>query len=330
MIRSVFRTALWRGAAGEGGGAADIDTTASWERRDASVNLESAPQAAYVARMPELPEVERAARRLAAAATGRTIVRLVVTHPALGRHLTPRQRRTLAGRRIVAVDRRGKHQRIGLDDGRSLDVHFRMNGDWDIGRTADPEPRFARATIDLDDGTRIALVDSRALSVVVLRARGDDSLDTLGPEPGDASFTAATLGAALARKRGPIKPALLDQRVVAGLGNIYAAESLWHAGISPRAPAARLSAARRARLVTAIRLVLELRPAARYTDDVGPSRWNVYDREGQPCRRCAGTIRRIVQAARSTYYCPRCQHRAPLCSSALLIRLSAKYRTMRT
>lgn len=303
MMRSVFLTAVWRGAAV----AADVCTAASWERSGGSVNLEPACLAAYVARMPELPEVERAARRLAVAAVGRTIVRLELAHPALARRLTPRQRRSVAGRRIVAVVRRGKHQRIAMDDGRALDVHFRMNGDWDFGRIADPEPRFTRATIALDDGTRIALVDSRALSVIVLRAEGDDSLDALGPEPGDVAFTAATLGVALARKRGAIKPALLDQRVVAGIGNIYAAEALWHARIDPRAPAARLSAARRGRLLTAIRHVIARAPAARYTDDAGSSRWTVYDREGRACRRCGSAVRRIVQAGRSTYFCPTCQ-----------------------
>jgi formamidopyrimidine-DNA glycosylase len=204
------------------------------------------------------------------------------------------------------VERRGKHQLLHLDDGSVVHVHFRMTGDWDIGRVGEDDPPFARAALEFDDGTRASLVDSRALATLALHD-SSDALPDLGPEPFDAAFTATSLGAALARRRGPIKPALLDQRVVAGLGNIYVAEALWLARISPRARAATLSDARRRRLVQAIRRVLRRAPAGRYWADARTSRWRVYDREGLPCPRCGATVARIVQAGRSTYYCPRCQ-----------------------
>ena len=253
--------------------------------------------------MPELPEVEAARRALARVAEGRAIARLRLQHPSLAKRISPARRARLAGRVIERVERRGKQQLLHLDDGRTLSVHFRMNGDWDIGRVEDPEPRYTRASIELADGTRIALVDSRALSVVELHDKGEGE-PALGPEPSDPAFNADTLGVALARRRGAIKPALLDQQMVAGIGNIYASESLWAAKISPRARAASLSAHRREKLVVAIREVLANAPAGRYWAKRAGSRWNVYEREGEKCPRCGATIKRIVQAGRSTYYCP--------------------------
>lgn len=253
--------------------------------------------------MPELPEVEAARRALASVAEGQAIARLRLLHPALAKRVSPARRRRLVGRVIERVERRGKHQLLHLDDGRTLAIHFRMNGDWDIGAVGDPEPRFARAALELANGTRIALVDSRALSTVELHDAGEGD-PQLGPEPSDPAFNADTLGVALARRRGAIKPALLDQRMVAGLGNIYAAEALWLAKISPKAKASSLSAHRRERLIVAIREVLSDAPAGRYWAAHEGARWNVYDREGEKCPRCGAIIKRIVQAGRSTYYCP--------------------------
>jgi len=257
--------------------------------------------------MPELPEVERAARRLEAAARGKTIIELRVLHPSLARRLPAELATSVRGRRIVAIERRGKHQVLRLDDGSVLHVHFRMSGDWVVGHRSDAEVRHARAVLDLSDGARVSLVDSRALATLTLHAPGEDPLPQLGPEPFSTAFTADSLGHALAHRRAAIKPALLDQRVVAGVGNIYAAEALWLARISPRASAARLGPERRARLVRAIRQVLRRAPSARYADRDDRVRWRVYDREGAPCRRCGSPIMRIVQGGRSTYYCPRCQ-----------------------
>ena len=124
--------------------------------------------------------------------------------------------------------------------------------------------------------------------------------------PSDSEWTAEQLGAALALRRGPIKPALLDQKLVAGLGNIYAAESLWRARIDPRAPSNALTPAQVKALRKAIAAVLKRATGSRYTDDSTVA-LDVYDREGLPCRRCKTPIERIVQAGRSTYFCPQCQ-----------------------
>lgn len=255
--------------------------------------------------MPELPEVEAAVRRLRRAARGRTLAAVRTHHPAMTRRLGPAVRRRLAGRRVVAVERRGKHQLLHLDDGRILEVHFRMNGDWAFDRVPDPLPRFARLTLEFTDGTRAVLVDSRALGTAHLHEDAS-AFDALGPEPDDATLTGASLRTALATRGIPIKVALLDQSILAGLGNIYAAEALWRARIDPRRPARSLDAAEATRLLRAIRAVLRRATGARYTDDdtVG---LDVYDREGSPCRRCGQAIARFRQAGRSTWWCPACQ-----------------------
>lgn len=259
--------------------------------------------------MPELPEVERAARALTRAALGKTIASVRAIHLALKRRLPPVRSRLVKGRRIESIERRGKHQLLHLDSGDTLIVHFRMNGDWEIGTTADALDRFARAVIELVDGTRISLVDRRALSSITLDKKGASSLPKLGREASDPSLDADYLSEALKRRRIAIKPALMDQSVVAGLGNIYAAEALWEAEMDPRKPAAKVSRAKLEKLVDAIRLVLSPRKRrpGRYTEKRDVGRFAVYDRAGKSCRRCDGTIERIIQAGRSTYFCPGCQ-----------------------
>jgi formamidopyrimidine-DNA glycosylase len=259
--------------------------------------------------MPELPEVERAARRLSKAALGKTIDSVRAIHPALKRKLPPAQSRAVKGKRIDRIERRGKHQLLHLDSGDTLVVHFRMNGDWEIGAASAPLEPFARAVVDLVDGTRISLVDRRALSSITLDRQGTSSLPKLGREASDPSLDAAYLADALKRKKIAIKPALMDQSVLAGLGNIYAAEALWEAELDPRRPAAATTPAKLKKLVDAIRLVLSPRKRrpGRYTEKRGVERFAVYDREGKGCRRCDGIIERIVQAGRSTYFCPGCQ-----------------------
>jgi formamidopyrimidine-DNA glycosylase len=259
--------------------------------------------------MPELPEVERAMRRLRKAVEGKTISSAHALHPALLRQLPEDKAQLLIERRIISVERRGKHQLLHLDDGSMLHANFRMNGDWLLSTTdAEPE-RFTRALIDLSDGTRIELNDRRALSAMSYHAAGEDPLPKLGMEANDPALDAEYFRNALKSRRGPIKPALMDQKVLAGLGNIYAAEALWRAKISPRASASSLSVARLQRLVDAIREVLtgRNRPPGRYTETRGRNRFGVYDREGDNCTVCGSTVKRIVQAGRSTYYCAKCQ-----------------------
>ena len=256
--------------------------------------------------MPELPEVEAALEVLRTRARGRTIVRMRVLHPALRRRIKPAQLRALVGARIGRVERRGKHQLLHLDDGRIIHAHFRMNGDWMLAETGAEPPRFARAVLDFDDGSALVFVDSRALGTIDVHPAGVELDLGLGPDAADPEWTAEQLAAALAPRRGPIKPALLDQRLVAGLGNIYAAESLWRARINPFAPCNTLSAAQVSALRKAIDAVIVRATGSRYTDDDTVA-LDVYDREGLPCRRCRTTIERVVQAGRSTYYCPHCQ-----------------------
>ena len=259
--------------------------------------------------MPELPEVEEAMQRLRAAVEGKTIAKAKALHPAIVRQFPDATARRLRQRRIERVERRGKHQLMHLDNGATLHAHFRMNGDWLITTTGMEVDRFTRALIELTDGTRIELNDRRALCALSLHAKGENPLPSLGMEANDPALDADYLKTALKSKRGPIKPALMDQKVLAGLGNIYAAESLWRAKISPKAVASSLSKPRLEKLVIAIREVLEAenRPPGRYTDTEGRDRFAVYDREGLPCPRCGSLIRRLPQAGRSTYYCPVCQ-----------------------
>jgi formamidopyrimidine-DNA glycosylase len=258
--------------------------------------------------VPELPEVDHAARALARATSGARIARAQVLHPHVGRRLSTASLRRLAGRSISRVERRGKHQLAVLDDGSTLHVHFRMTGDWVMRRSGEELPRFARFVLELEDGARIVLADPRALSTVELLAPGASLATVLGPDAVSADFDSTHLLGALARRRIAIKPALLDQSVVAGIGNIYAAEALWLARIDPRTPASELGAREVERLVRAIRRVLSRGRdgSGRYTS-AGSARLNVYDREGKRCSRCGARIARIVQAARSTYWCPGCQ-----------------------
>jgi formamidopyrimidine-DNA glycosylase len=262
--------------------------------------------------MPELPEVEYAAGIARRAVVGRVISSVRVLHRSQRRSLPPAAVRRLEGDQIVAIDRRGKYQLLRLTSGRTLVVHFRMTGDWVVLAPDEPVPRPVRVLLTCEDGVRLALHDSRALSTVVLAESGATLLADLGPDATDPAFDAAWLRERLATRRGPIKLALLDQAVVAGVGNIYASEALWLARIDPRTRASALGPARIGRLVSAIRRTLKkaLDRAERYYGAGGAgevSRFSVYDRDGEPCRRCGRRIRRIVQGGRSTYWCAGCQ-----------------------
>ncbi|HEX5632626.1 MAG TPA: bifunctional DNA-formamidopyrimidine glycosylase/DNA-(apurinic or apyrimidinic site) lyase [Gemmatimonadales bacterium] len=265
--------------------------------------------------MPELPEVEFAARTARELLEGRTIVALHVLHPALRRALDDGEAASLAGDVVIALARRGKHQMLQLASGRTLEVHFRMSGDWRAIGGEGELPPHARAVFALDDGRRLVLDDPRALATLTLHAAGSDPLSSLGPDATDAAFTPAGLAVQLAKRRGAIKPALLDQRVVAGVGNIYACEALWYARVHPATPCPRLDARALRAIVAGIRRALRralARPGRVYGAEATPAdrRLNVYGREGRPCRRCGTAITREVLAGRGTYFCPACQRRA--------------------
>lgn len=265
------------------------------------------------AKVPELPEVDYAAQRLRSAIHGHTLTRVDVLHTATAKHLPPIAAQALVGRRVDRIERRAKIQLLHLDDGSVVEVHFRMTGDWEFTTPGEEAPRFERVRLETREGVVVSFVDSRALGVVRWHAPGTYVLPPLGPEPLTEDFTVESLQRALASRRTPIKPVLLDQRVVSGVGNIYASEALWVAKINPQTIANTITKTRLVRLRDAIREVLNAAGEARYygaqqdPNNTSEVKWRVYDREGEECIRCRSAIARIVQATRSTYFCRRCQ-----------------------
>jgi formamidopyrimidine-DNA glycosylase len=265
--------------------------------------------------MPELPEVEFAASRLREAVLGHTIALVETLHPAQARHLPPSACLALVGQRIERIDRRAKVQLLHLSDGAVLEVHFRMTGDWEFTSVGEAPPRLERVRLDTGEGTRVSLVDGRAFSVVRRHAPGAFPGVRAGPEPLSDAFSPDVLHAAIRTRRAPIKAVLLDQQVVAGVGNIYASEALWEARVHPETPANALSRARVARVHDAIRDVLRTAPTGRYWErrDVRGNAvsedeiWRVYGRAGAPCTRCGSHIVVATVSGRSTFWCRRCQ-----------------------
>ncbi len=277
--------------------------------------------------MPELPEVETVLRGLAARLTGRVLVRVAVHRADLRWPLPKGLERRLTGARVLGFRRRGKYILMRLEGGDSLLLHLGMSGRIVIGRAGANAPILhEHLVLETDDGGRVGLIDPRRFGFVDLMATAAEDrhrlLAGLGPEPLDAAFTPAVLAASLAGKRTPIKAALLDQRVVAGLGNIYVCEALFRAGISPLRTAATVAGVRAARLVVAIKATLteaiaaggsSLRDYAQPSGELGyfQHAWKVYGREGEACEQCPGApcagIRRVVQGGRSTFYCGRVQ-----------------------
>ena len=278
--------------------------------------------------MPELPEVETVMRGLAARLTGRCIVHAGVHRADMRWAFPPDLAGHLTGARVVDFRRRAKYILMRLDSGLSVLIHLGMSGRMVIGPDAGHAAvRHEHLSLRTDGGWRVGFVDPRRFgSVDLVRTDREDMhrlLVGLGPEPLEPTFDAAALTAALVGRRTPIKAALLDQRTVAGLGNIYVAEALYRAGISPRRQAATVAGARATRLVTHIKATLHEAIAAggsSLRDYVQPDgelgyfqhAWRVYDREGQPCDACPGPpicngIKRFVQAGRATYHCARRQ-----------------------
>jgi formamidopyrimidine-DNA glycosylase len=258
--------------------------------------------------MPELPEVADALRRIRRHVRGRTIVAVAAAHPSIARQLTPAVRRRVVGRVVERLERLGKHQLFHLDDGSVLLVHFRMTGDWAVVQPARDLPDFARAVLTLDNSVRLVLVDPRVLGTIAHHPPGAPPSLDLGPDPLSRAFGGPLLATQLHARRGPLKTVLLDQRVVAGLGNIYVAEALWRAQLAPTRAANTLSRNECEHLATAIQAVLRAAPTGRYWERLSSAQlWQVYDREDEPCPRCHTPIARFTQSARSTYHCPHCQ-----------------------
>lgn len=277
--------------------------------------------------MPELPEVELVARSLDQLVAGRTITSAKLLRAGLAPETRPATfARALRDRRIVGIARRGKHLLFELDRALFLIAHLRMTGRFLLLPHGTELPKHTHALFQLDDGHTLAFTDQRHFGMMKL-VRADELQDArelraLAPEPFSDEFTPGYLQQTFARTRRTLKETLLDQRKVTGLGNIYAAEALFIAGVNPFIAAADLSARRLPRLHGAILEVFRESIAHGSTMNVDPrdiersyygggyeGRWRVYDREGQPCLKCRATIKRFVHAGRSTYFCPRCQKR---------------------
>ncbi len=284
--------------------------------------------------MPELPEVETIVRGLRARLVGRRIVKVEQRRGDLREPLPKNFKRRVAGRLVAAVERRAKYILIRLapDPGPEelMVVHLGMSGRFVLLARADgPSGPHDHVEFRLDDGALLRFSDPRRFGLIDLmtpaRLARDARFSQLGPEPLSDKFTPAMLENALAGRRGPIKPALLDQRLVAGIGNIYACEALFRAGLSPRRRSGTIRGERAERLVAAVKQVLESAIAAggssardyvQASGELGwfQEQWAVYDREGARCPGCdcngvksSGGIRRLVQGGRSTFYCAKRQ-----------------------
>jgi formamidopyrimidine-DNA glycosylase len=276
--------------------------------------------------VPELPEVEIAARNLRAWGAERRIER-ARTDPRAVRIFRPvapsALARAIAGSRLVRVDRRGKHLLLTLEDrrGRPLGLwsHLGMTGKWVRRGAADPAPPHSRVRLDLDDGHALHYLDPRLFGRLRTVPGADFAavadLGALGPDPIHDGIDPGRLGERLRATRRAVKVALLDQAVLAGVGNIHASESLFAARIDPRRRGGALSVDEVGRLARAIAASLrrgiesQEGPEIAYVEEPGaPNPFRVYAREGERCPRCrAEEIRRIVQAQRSTFFCPGCQ-----------------------
>lgn len=271
--------------------------------------------------MPELPEVETVRRGLQPVLEGHLIADTVLRRTDLRFPLPERMAERVTGRRVRHVGRRAKYILIHLDDDQVLMIHLGMSGRMSIhADMAPPAGRHDHVDFVTDSGMTVRFNDARRFGMMDLVP--EDALSShrllagLGPEPLGNEFSGAVLSDALAGRRTPIKAALLDQRVVAGLGNIYVCEALFRAAISPRRIAHSVAGARAERLAAAVREVLKaaiaaggssLRDYVQASGELGyfQHAWRVYGREGESCvfDGCRGTVRRIVQSGRSTFYC---------------------------
>ncbi|MFN8948635.1 MAG: bifunctional DNA-formamidopyrimidine glycosylase/DNA-(apurinic or apyrimidinic site) lyase [Alphaproteobacteria bacterium] len=280
--------------------------------------------------MPELPEVETVRRGLAPVLEGRVLARVLARRNDLRFPLPKNFAGRLTGRRVLRLSRRAKYILAHLDNREVLLIHLGMSGRFQIegqgvGQFVHPGAMTGKhdhVEFLTDNGARIVYTDHRRFGSMDLVPEADLAMHRLlraiGPEPLSEAFDGGLLAVRLEGKRTPIKAALLDQRVVAGLGNIYVCEALFRAGISPRRQASTVRLSRTARLVPDIKAVLAeailaggstLRDFKDTSGELGyfQHRFDVYDREGEACRRCGAPVRRIVQSGRSTFFCSGCQ-----------------------
>ena len=269
--------------------------------------------------MPELPEVEAVRRELAPVLEGAHVGRVLLRRPNLRRAFPVDFDQRIEGAKVVRLRRRGKYLLADLSSGDTLMMHLGMSGWFRIEPADHPPEPHDHVVFDLTSGRSVVFNDPRRFGVMdLLPTRELDrsrQLGGLGPEPLSPAFDGVALAARCARTWRPIKVALLDQTMVAGIGNIYASEALHLARLSPFRPAATIATAsgvprqNAARLVSAIKAVLRRAISLKESDRYRASRFRVYDRDGDRCQtpRCRGTIARVWQAGRSTFYCPVCQ-----------------------
>jgi formamidopyrimidine-DNA glycosylase len=281
--------------------------------------------------MPELPEVETVRAKLAPVLTGRRFERVEIHDPRLVRPYEPAEvAAELEGERVAAVERRGKYLIVRFESGRVLLIHLRMTGSLRHTSGDLAEDPHRRAVVRLDNGSDVSYRDVRRFGTWLLLEPGElePYLSTrVGEEPLDALFTTARLGERLAKRRAPIKAALLDQRTLAGLGNIYVDEALWRARINPLRPAESIDRNELRRLHRGIRSALEhgiARQGSTLRDYALPDggsgsmqkEFKVYGRGGEPCDRCGTPIAKTRVGGRGTWFCPTCQAYAATSSSS--------------
>ena len=259
--------------------------------------------------MPELPEVEAVCRKLRREATGATIASLCTERPV--------EQSLACSPTIQRIERRGKNILLHLSTNKTIRIHLRMTGNLYVIPDHRLRPAYTRAWFEFADGRALVFEDTRRLGTVTVHtaAELERILEKVGPEPLSRQYTAEAFIASTRGLRQPAKLFLMDQRRIAGLGNIYAAEALFAAGINPRKPIGAVSRAKSTALHTAIRAILReaVKSAVRAYSRPGAFQEaegftpQVYGREGKPCHVCNSLIRRITQGGRSTYFCPRCQ-----------------------
>jgi formamidopyrimidine-DNA glycosylase len=272
--------------------------------------------------VPELPEVETVRRGLEPLLIGRRVTGVEVRERRLRHRVSLSALEGLRGAAVTAIRRRSKYLLVGTDAGLTLLVHLGMTGRLWVADAARPPRPHEHLVFDLDDGRTLRFADPRRFGLVEVVPDGrlhlHPRLRGLGPEPLEEQVTGRSLREACRGRRKPVKNFLMDTRAIAGVGNIYACEALHRAGIHPRRAIGRMGAAAWDRLAAAVKAVLReaiaaggttLRDFFNAAEEAGgfAVALKVYDREGEPCGRCRAVIRRIVQAGRSTFYCPRCQ-----------------------
>jgi formamidopyrimidine-DNA glycosylase len=272
--------------------------------------------------MPELPEVETVRRELEPTVVGRRLDRVEILDGRLVRPFEPLEvAAELEGEVVESLERRGKYLVFRFETGRSLLVHLRMTGSFVHADGSLPDDPYRRAVLSLDNGSDVGYRAVRRFGTWLLLEPGELDpylAERLGDEPFAEAFTPRALGKRFEGRRAPVKAALLDQRSLAGMGNIYADEALWRARIHPLRPAGELTSVEVGRLHAAIREALELgiaRQGATLSDYRMPNgdsgamqeEFEAYGREGEPCSRCGSPISKIRAAGRGTWFCPRCQ-----------------------